>query len=297
MPANFVSVTTYGGAVANDGIDDTVAINNTIAYAKSMNMGVWFPAGTFNLNSKISNLTNIHIRGAGMWYTTLQGSNGQGGFYATGSNVIIADMSVVSDSFVRNDGGDAAAFEGNFGTGSLVQNVWVEHMKVGFWLSSGTDGLFMVNGRIRDTWADGINIAGGVKNSQISHFNIRNTGDDAMAMWSNGQSNVNNSFRFDTAQFPALANTFAIYGGQDNKILDSIGSDTVTASAGINISTRFGATAFAGTTEVKRNTLNRTGGWEPNWSTSFGGLWIYAENSGINSLVAVDSVVINNRLP
>jgi hypothetical protein len=294
MPANFVAITTYGGAVANDGTDDTVAINNTINYAKSMGMGVWIPAGTFNINSKLNNISNIQIRGAGMWYTTLQGSNGQGGFYVTGGNTTIADMSVVSDSFVRNDGGDAAAFEGNFGTGSLVQNVWVEHMKVGFWLSSGTDGLFMVNGRIRDTWADGINMSGGVKNSQISHFNIRNTGDDAMAMWSNGQSNVNNAFRFDTAQFPALANTFAIYGGQDNKILDSIGSDTVTASAGINISTRFGASVFAGTTEVKRNTLNRTGGWEPNWNTGFGGLWIYAENSGINSLVAVDSVVINN---
>ncbi len=294
MPANFVSVVAYGGAVANDGIDDTVAINNTINYAKTMGMGVWIPAGTFNLNSKLNNISGLQIRGAGMWYTTLQGSNGQGGFFVTGGNTVLADMSVVSDSFVRNDGGDAAAFEGNFGTGSLVQNVWVEHMKVGFWLSSGTDGLFIVNSRIRDTWADGVNLSGGVKNSQVSNMNIRNTGDDAMAMWSNGSANVNNSFRFDTAQFPALANTFAIYGGQDNKIFDCIGSDTVTASAGINISNRFGGTAFAGTTEVRRNTLNRTGGWEPNWNTSFGGLWIYAENNGINSQVIVDTLVINN---
>ncbi len=294
MPANFVSVVTYGGAVANDGVDDTVAINNTINYAKTMGVGVWIPAGTFNLNSKLNNISSMQIRGAGMWYTTLQGSNGQGGFFVTGGNTTIADMSVVSDSFVRNDGGDAAAFEGNFGTGSLVQNVWVEHMKVGFWLSSGTDGLFIVNSRIRDTWADGVNLSGGVKNSQVSNMIIRNTGDDAMAMWSNGSANVNNSFRFDTAQFPALANTFAIYGGQDNKIFDCIGSDTVTASAGINISNRFGGTAFAGTTEVRRNTLNRTGGWEPNWNTSFGGLWIYAENSGINSQVIVDTLVINS---
>jgi hypothetical protein len=91
-----------------------------------------------------------------------------------------------------------------------------------------------------------------------------------------------------------LANTFAIYGGQDNKILDSIGSDTVTASAGINISTRFGASAFGGTTEVRRNTLNRTGGYEPNWATSFGGLWIYAENSSISAPIVVDTLVINN---
>ncbi|RYZ98461.1 MAG: carbohydrate-binding protein, partial [Moraxellaceae bacterium] len=294
MPTNFVAVTTYGGAVANDGFDDTVAINNTINYAKTMNMGVWIPAGTFNINSKLNNISNIHIRGAGMWYTILQGSNGQGGFYVTGGNTTIADMSVVSDSFVRNDAGDAAAFEGNFGTGSLVQNVWIEHMKVGFWLSSSTDGLFIVNGRVRDTWADGINIAGGVKNSQMSHFNIRNTGDDAMAMWSTGSANINNAFRFNTVQNPILANAFAIYGGKDNKILDNIGSDTVFASAGIAISNRFKPFPFDGITEVRRNTLSRTGGFEPTYNYDIGAVWIFADETPINAPIILDSLDIND---
>lgn len=124
-------------------------------------------------------------------------------------------------------------------------------------------------------------------------MNVRNTGDDAMAMWSDGTANENDSFRYNTAQVPVLANTFAIYGGKDNKIWDNVGSDTVTASAGINVSTRFNSVAFSGTTEVKRNTLNRTGGWEPNWSTSFGGLWIYAENQGISAPIVVDDLLIN----
>lgn len=300
MPANFVSITSQG-AIANDGGDDTQAIINTINYAKQTGMGVWIPVGTFNINARINDVNNVQIRGAGMWHTRLQGSNGQGGFYANGSKVTIADMTIASDSYYRDNGGHTAAIEGNFGTGSLVQDIWVEHMKVGVWLSPGTDGLLITNGRIRNTWADGVNFHAGVRNSTISHFNVRNNGDDSFAMWSQpGSINVNNSFRFNTAQMPILANTYAIYGGQDNKVLDSIGADTVRASAGIAISTRGdfpgGTAPFTGTTEVKRNTLNRTGGWEPNWNTSFGGLWIYADGQSINAPIVIDNLAINNSL-
>lgn len=299
MPANFVSVTTYGGAVANDANDDTQAIINTITYAKQMGMGVWIPAGTFKTNSKI-HLDHVQVRGAGMWHTIISGSGGQGGWYADGGNTIITDMTVMSDSAFRNDCCDAAGFEGNFGTGSLIQNVWVEHMKVGFWLNAGTDGLYIANGRVRDTWADGFNLYSGVKNTTISHFNIRSTGDDAMAMWSQrgGNINANDSFRFNTAQMPALANCFAVYGGQNNKVLDNIGADTISAAAGIAISIRQdfpgGTEDFSGTTEVRRNTLNRTGGWEPNWNTSFGGLWIYADQHPISAPIIVDSLILNS---
>jgi hypothetical protein len=172
-------------------------------------------------------------------------------------------------------------------------------MKVGFWLGVNNDGLFIVNGRIRDTWADGLNFAGGVKNSTISQFNIRNTGDDGLAMWSdptwsNGVPNSNNTFSYNTVQLPMLANAFAIYGGDSNKILDNVGSDTVVSSAGIAISSRFSPTAFAGTTEARRNTLNRTGGFDPGWNTTFGGLWIYAEGKDLTAPVVVDDLTINS---
>lgn len=291
MPANFVSITDFG-AVADDNGDDTDAIRNAIQHVKATGKaGVWIPAGTFKMNDRI-NVSDIQIRGAGMWYSTLQGTNGKGGFYGTGNGVTIADLALFGDSVYRNDGADHAAFEGNFGQGSLIQGVWVEHMKVGMWLQSGTDGLYIVDGRIRNTWADGVNFHGGVKNTTISHFSVRNTGDDAFAMWSSGIANENNSFRYNTAQMPVLANTFAIYGGKDNKILDNLASDTVTASAGIVVSTRFDAVPFSGTTEVKRNTLQRTGGWERNWNTSFGALWIYAENQSITAPIVVEDIQI-----
>jgi hypothetical protein len=229
-----------------------------------------------------------------MWYSELHGINGKGGFYGNGNNVTVADLTLTSDALVRNDAADNPGLEGNFGTGSLIQNVWVEHMKVGMWLGSGNDGLYIVNGRVRDTWADGVNFSGGVRNSTVSHFNFRNTGDDCMAMWSNGAANVNDTFRFNTAQVPVLANNFAVYGGQDNKILDNVGSDTVTSGAGIQVSTRFNPTSFAGTTQVRRNTLDRTGSYDTNWSTSFGALWLYAEGRAIDAPLVVDTLDLND---
>lgn len=295
MPANFVAVTSYG-AVANDGADDTAAINQAITAAKATGKGVWIPAGTFNINAQIT-VSGVHVRGAGMWHTTLQGSNGKGGFVGRGSNVIIADLALTSDATVRNDSADSPGFEGDFGPGSMIQNVSVEHMKVGVWAGNGTDSLLLVGGRIRDTWADGVNLAGGVRNTTIAQSHFRNTGDDAMAMWSSGAANVNNSFRFNTAQSPNLANTFAIYGGQDNKLLDNIGADTVVSSSGIAISTRFQAVAFSGTTEVRRNTLNRTGGYDG--GTSMGALWIYADPAteaagDITAPIVIDTLAIND---
>ena len=235
-PAHFISVTDFG-AVANDGVDDRQAFINAVASAQATHQGLWIPAGSFTLSDRI-NLSGVQVRGAGMWHTVLQGVNGKGGFYAVGSNVTIADLSVVGDALSRRDGEDHAGFEGNFGTGSLIQNVWVEHTKVGVWPVGGTDGLFVVNGRIRDTWADGVNFWAGVQNTTMSQFNVRNTGDDAMAMCSCGGLDVNDSFRFNTVQVPVLANAFALYGGKDNKLLDNIGADTVSAAAGVAISTR-----------------------------------------------------------
>lgn len=38
--------------------------------------------------------------------------------------------------------------------------------------------------RIRDTYADGINFANGTRNSTVYNSSFRNTGDDALAVWS-----------------------------------------------------------------------------------------------------------------
>jgi hypothetical protein len=293
MPENFISITDFG-AIANDAIEDTSAFTSAMVAAKNQGKGLWLPEGTFILgNFNLIELGNIHIRGAGMWHTVLQTLSGKGGMTGKGvGNVTIADLQIRGERTFRNDSEDAA-LGGDFGKGSLVQNVWIEHMKVGFWLAGG-DGLYIVNGRIRNTWADGINFAGGVKNTVASHISLRNTGDDALAMWSVNSVNVNNAYRYNTVSNPILANCFAIYGGQDNKILDNIASDTLYAPAGIAISNRFEPTPFMGVTEVRRNTINRAGGWEPTYNYNVGAVWIFADKSVINGTILIDTLDIND---
>jgi len=292
MPANSLDVTAYG-ATSGSG-DDTSAFNSAISAAKSQGKAVWVPAGTFDLTSRL-NVDNVAIRGAGMWYSTMRGTSGRGGFYAVGSNVQLADFTFAGDVRYRDPDGVVttdAAMEGNFGTGSLIHNVWVEHSKVGLWANGGTNGLYMVGVRIRDTFADGVNLNDAVSNTRVEQSVLRNTGDDALAMWSHTTSVTNSAFTFNTTTLPMLSNTAALYGGNGNRIEDNLFSDTVYTATGIAISTWHEAQPFSGTTVVQRNTITRAGGWNTDWNSSQGGLWVYAESKDITAAVLVKDVEI-----
>ncbi|WP_371779120.1 glycosyl hydrolase family 28-related protein [Streptosporangium subroseum] len=289
-PADHLSITGYG-AVANDAGDDTAAINNAVAAARAQGRGVWIPAGTFIINARV-NLAGVSVRGAGQWYTTVRGTAGKGGFFATGSGVQVADLTIAGDVRYRDDANFDTGIEGNFGSGSLVHNVWMEHVKVGMWIDSGTDGLYVAGVRIRDTFADGVNIHANVRNTRFDQSAVRNTGDDGLAMFSQGSPVTNSAFTFNTVSLPLLANTVGIYGGTGNRVEDNLLSDTVTGSSGIAISTRFSPVPFSGTTSVQRNTLSRTGGFEPNWGSQLGALWIYADTADITAPVLVRDLTI-----
>ena len=71
---------------------------------------------------------------------------------------------------------------------------------------------------IVDQIADGLNFHTGVTNSVVSNNFVRNTGDDALAMWSENTANANNTFDHNTVQSPVLANGIAVYGGTDNTV-------------------------------------------------------------------------------
>ena len=291
-PAGALSITSYG-AVANNGSDATSAINAAIAAGVAQNKPVWVPAGSFRITSRI-NVAGVKIFGAGPWYSIIQGSAAKGGFFATGGNVTIADLAIFGDVRVRDDNGSDAGLEGNFGTGSVLQNLWLEHVKVGLWADSGTNGLYVVGTRIRDTFADGVNLHANVLNTRVDQSAIRNTGDDALAMFSQGSSVTNGAFTFDTVQCPALANGVGIYGGTGNRAEDNVIADTVTAGSGIAVGNRFSPVALAGTTSIQRNTLLRTSSFEPNWGSALGALWIYADTGDIAAPIAVADMAITD---
>lgn len=295
MPAGAFSVTSYG-AVAGGG-DATSAFQQAIAAAQPTGGVVWVPSGKFKLGTRI-NVAGVTIRGAGPWYSTVElGDNGRGGFYATGNNLRMADLLVLGKVTLRDPDEQVltdAPLEGNFGTGSLVQNLWFEHTKVGMWVDSGTNGLYATGLRIRNVFADGVNIHANVQNTVMDQSVIRNTGDDALAMYSRGAAVTNSAYVRNTVQSPVLANGIGIYGGNGNRAEYNVIRDTVVGSSGITVSSRFSPVPFSGTTRITGNTLVRTGGFEPNWNDQFGALFLFADTSAITSPVIVKDLLIQD---
>ncbi|WBU37502.1 CBM35 domain-containing protein [Homoserinibacter sp. YIM 151385] len=283
-PAGAVSIASHGATPG--GGDDTAAITAAVAAAKSAGAPVWVPAGTFQVSTAIQ-LSGVTVLGAGPWHSTILGTGNAGGFYATGGGVTIADLAIQGSATQREDSAGQAAIEGDFASETLIQNIWIQHTKVGLWVRPGSKDVLAVGLRVRDTYADGVNFRDGVRNSQVVQSTFRNTGDDGLAMWSDGSPVQDSVFAFNTVQAPALSNGLAVYGGGGgNRVEDNLVADTVEAAAGIAVSTRFGV-PFTGTTTVQRNTLTRTGSMETNWNTRLPGLWIYADVHAIDAPVVI----------
>lgn len=302
MPEGYLDVTSFG-AIPNDSGDDSDAFRAAIAEAQKQKKGVWVPEGAFRFAGGPLEISDVTIRGAGMWHTVIEGA----GFMGIGGGIEVYDMKFDVGVTGRHDDRAEAAFDGTFGRNSILQGLWIEHAKVGVWSTLKgnvpTDGLYIAGLRIRNTYADGINLTTGTVNSMVEQTVIRGSGDDSIALWSQVPDTLTgtpqqqadaarvagNTVRFNTVQLPWLADGVAIFGGSDNTVADNIISDTVVSGAGIAVSTRFNPVAFGGTTTVERNTLIRTGSHEFNWNQDFGGLWIFTGDKAIDGDIVLRS--------
>jgi hypothetical protein len=288
MPAGYLSIVDFG-ATPDDDSDDGAAIQACINHARAAKMGVWIPAGRFESSSRPFEVTDVTIQGAGMWYSTIHGLYAR--FNCVGNNCRYFDFAILGETILRDNTSPENGFNGGAGTGSRLENIWVEHTKVGYWVGSGrTNGLVIINSRFRNLFADGVNFCNGTSNSVVENSHFRNTGDDALASWSPKGSgvNTNNVFRFNTVQVPWRANCFAIYGGTDNKIEDNLCYDVVTYP-GILVAQQFNSNPFGGTTVIQRNSLIRAGG--PMFNNQHGALKIWAEQGEISGLVISDMLI------
>lgn len=291
QPSGYLSLTADCGAISDDGLDDGAAIQTCITKAQQAGTGVYIPSGTFeSLNSAIS-VHDVTLQGAGMWYSVFHGLYAR--FHCTGDNCRYHDFAILGETTLRDDDAQDMGFLGGAGTGSLLDHIWVEHTKVGYWVGpEPTLGLVIRDSRFRDLFADGVNF-NGASSSIVENSHFRNTGDDALTSWSkasDAQPNVNNVFRFNTVQLPWRANCFAIYGGKDNKIEDNLCADVVTYP-GILLSQDFASTPFDGTTSVVRNTLTRAGG--PMFRQEHGALKLRAFQGPVKG-VRVSDLLIDN---
>ena len=288
QPTGYLSLVEDCGAVPDDGKDDGDAIQTCISRAQGAKTGVWAPAGVYESQIHAFTVSEVIIQGAGMWYTVFHGNYAR--FNCAGNNCRYFDFAILGETLQRDDKIPENGFNGGAGSGSRLENIWVEHTKVGYWVGGGTNGLIISGSRFRNLFADGVNFCNGTSNSLIENSHFRNTGDDALASWSPKGDSVNtgNVFRFNTVQSPWRANCFAIYGGKDNRIEDNLCADVVTYP-GILIAQQFNSNPFDGLTVVQRNSLIRAGG--PMFRGEHGALKIWADQGEISGLVVSDLLI------
>ncbi|MBB5873505.1 hypothetical protein F4553_006939 [Allocatelliglobosispora scoriae] len=223
-PAECTSITSYG-AVPNDGLDDTSAIQRAVTDDQNGVIScVWIPEGQWRQEQKILTddplnrgqwnqvgISNVTIKGAGMWrsqfYTLTEPQDVIGGInhphegnfgFDIDSNTQISDIAIFGSGRIRGgDGNDegGVGLNGRFGLNTKITNVWIEHANVGVWVGRDYDNIPALWGpgdnllfsgmRIRDTYADGINFTNGTHNSKVFNSSFRTTGDDALAVWAN----------------------------------------------------------------------------------------------------------------
>jgi hypothetical protein len=279
QPRGSLSVLSFG-ADPTGHTDATTAIQNAINAGSAEGKAVYIPPGNFLVTAHLI-VNNVTLTGAGEWYSTL-GGNGVGVFGNMPSNpsvnVHLSNFAIFGQVNARVDSEDFMGIGGGL-QDSTISNVWIQHVQAGIWMTGPFTNLKISNVRIQDTVADGINFDGGITDSSITNAFIRNTGDDGIALWSNGVADSHDTVSHDTVVLPILANNFAIYGGHDNAIVNDYGTDTITQGGGIQVGNRFSAVPLAGTTTIANNTLVRTGTLDPNWKFGVGAIWFYASDS------------------
>jgi hypothetical protein len=300
----FASNVLFFGADPTGKRDSAAAFDTAIAFAKWAHLKVYIPPGTYQVNRHIV-VDNVTIEGAGSWYTVVKGhevalstplpdnSIHTGvGFYGKYSqdggskNVHLSGFSIVGDVRERIDTDQVNGIGGAL-SDSTIDGLYIQHTKVGLWFDGPMNNTKVTNTTVVDQIADGINFHLGVTNSSVSNSFFRNTGDDAMAMWSETTADANNTFDHNTVQTPTLANGIAIYGGKDITVSGNLVADPIREGSALHLGTRFGAQPFSGTINVTNNTTVRAGTYELNWNIGLGAIWLYALERNLDANIQV----------
>jgi hypothetical protein len=293
QPAGSVSVTSKGADPTGNG-DSTQAFRDAISAAQGG--VVWIPPGDYRLTSALSGVQNVTLQGAGNWHSVVHSSRfiDQSG---SSGGVHIKDFAVIGEVSERVDSNPDNFVNGSLGRGSSVSGMWLQHLKVGLWLTGDNDNLVVENNRFLDMTADGLNLNGNARGVRVRNNFLRNQGDDALAMWSLYAPDTNSSFENNTISQPNLANGIAIYGGTDIAVKNNLVSDTNALGSGIAISNQKFLDPFsplAGTITVDGNTLVRTGAMNPNWNHPMGALRVDSYDSAINATVNITNTTITD---
>ncbi|MBP1783257.1 hypothetical protein J3R08_003107 [Micromonospora sp. HB375] len=280
------------------------ALDRAVAYARRVDRPLYLPAGTYQVNRHIV-VDDVTIAGAGSWYTIVRGrevtldtpapdgSRHTGvGFYGRdaadggSSDVHLSGFAIEGDVRERIDTDQVNAIGGALNH-STIDGLYLHHTKVGMWFDGPMTGLRVTNTVIADQIADGLNFHTGVTRSSVTNSVVRNSGDDALAMWSEGTANASNTFAYNTVQSPVLANGIALYGGADLTVAHNLVADPVREGSAIQVGSRFGAEPFTGRLRITGNTTVRAGTYDLNWNIGLGAIWFYALDRSIDADILV----------
>ncbi|SEG65650.1 Pectate lyase superfamily protein [Actinacidiphila yanglinensis] len=284
--------------------DSADAIDKAIAFAKRAHLKVYIPPGTFQVNRHIV-VDDVTIEGAGNWYTIIKGhqvtlsSPDAGGSLHTGvgfygkdaadggsTDVHLSGFAIEGDVRDRVDTDQVNGIGGAL-SDSTISGLYIQHTKAGMWFDGPMHDLRITGNEIVDQTADGINFHTGVTDSLVRNNFIRNTGDDALAMWSDKTEDARDTFDHNTVQTPVLANGIALYGGTDNTVSGNLVADPIREGSGIQVGSRFGSEAFTGHLWITGNTTVRAGTYDLNWNIGLGAIWFYALEKNISADIEV----------
>ncbi|MYS49907.1 Secreted glycosyl hydrolase, partial [Streptomyces sp. SID6013] len=250
-------------------------------------VGVYLPPGDYQTSSKFQVYGKaVKVVGAGPWFTRFHAPTTQDntdiGFRAEASakGSTFANFAYFGNYTSRIDG-PGKVFDFSNTSDIVIDNIWNEHMVCLYW-GANTDRMTIKNSRIRNMFADGINMTNGSTDNLVSNNDARATGDDSFALFSaidaGGADMKNNLYENLTTTLTWRAAGLAVYGGYNNTFRNIHIADTLVYS-GITISSLdFGYPMNGfGTdpTTFENVSIVRAGGHFWNGQT-FPGIWVFS---------------------
>jgi hypothetical protein len=267
-------------------------------------VGVYLPPGDYRTSSKFQVYGKaVKVVGAGPWFTRFHAPTTQDntdiGFRAdaTAKGSSFANFAYFGNYTSRIDG-PGKVFDFSNVSDIVIDNIWNEHMVCLYW-GANTDRVTIKNSRIRNMFADGVNMTNGSTDNLVANNDARATGDDSFALFSaidaGGADMKNNLYENLTTTLTWRAAGLAVYGGYNNTFRNIRIADTLVYS-GITISSLdFGYPMNGfGTdpTTFENISIVRAGGhfWG---NQTFPGIWVFSASKVFQGIRVNDVDIVD----
>ncbi|MFF0724117.1 discoidin domain-containing protein [Streptomyces sp. NPDC004134] len=249
--------------------------------------GVYLPPGAYQTSSKFQVYGKpVQVVGAGPWYTRFHAPAGQQntdvGFRAeqAAAGSSFRGFAYFGNYTSRIDG-PGKVFDFQNVSDITIDDIWNEHMVCLYW-GANTDDITIGNSRIRNSFADAVNMTNGSTGAHVVNNESRATGDDSFALFSaidaGGSDMHSNVYENLTSLLTWRAAGIAVYGGYNNTFRNIRIADTLVYSGVTVSSLDFGYPMNGfGTqpTTLENITIERCGGhfWG---AQTFPGIWLFS---------------------